>query len=398
MQSTDRTCRAVALLVQAARRLGLDIDVDHPQDEMVRVGNRRFIVRVLGAPPVPSRIIDCVKVHLLDGERQRDGKPLIGREDGNPADELLVIVTPRLPIRSNVLQHLHHLVQEPAWRSSAWVVVSERGGAWIALPESTDVQRLDDVADDHPSKSSGIEADPLRSDVAMATLSYLLLNKVQNSRWRHPLAGADSTAVMARYIGASVPAVYAAISALEARHWVATPRGRLPEVIDVPGVVHWCLDHAKHRRTQRIAVRPMITAWTRQSHVEHWVNSLPEEAIANSNDRGTSRNEAVTGWAACRLHGLSVLVDPKSKPLELTLRVPVRVFVEMHGLVQAPDATTETLILSEAQGPLATFTGVTILHGVPVVDPWQAALHVASDPQRGIEQATAIADALWLAS
>jgi hypothetical protein len=33
-----------------------------------------------------------------------------------------------------------------------------------------------------------------------------------------------------------------------------------------------------------------------------------------------------------------------------------------------------------------------------VVDPWQAALAVASDPQRGIEQATAIADSLWLES
>lgn len=45
---------------------------------------------------------------------------------------------------------------------------------------------------------------------------------------------------------------------------------------------------------------------------------------------------------------------------------------------------------------LSRFGAVVEKHGIATVDAWEAALSVSTDPRRGLEQAEAIADELWL--
>jgi hypothetical protein len=105
---------------------------------------------------------------------------------------------------------------------------------------------------------------------------------------------------------------------------------------------------------------------------------------------------AITGWRACSLHGLSVLVDDDTKPVEIVVSDVVPTVLQRWQLRPAPNAEQPVMLISRTSTPIATFSGVDRIAGLPVVDPWQAAMDVAGDPQRGIEQATAIADALWL--
>jgi hypothetical protein len=107
---------------------------------------------------------------------------------------------------------------------------------------------------------------------------------------------------------------------------------------------------------------------------------------------------ALTGLHAAQRHGLSTLTHLHSKPVEIVVNSTIAEHLQRWQLQVAPAPSPTTLLITRAALPLTSFLGVTSSPGQPpMVDPWQAALAVANDPQRGIEQATAIADTLWLA-
>ena len=65
-------------------------------------------------------------------------------------------------------------------------------------------------------------------------------------------------------------------------------------------------------------------------------------------------------------------------------------FMADDALTTTQEISTATLMLSQATSPLSTFADSTRILGQWVVNPWQATLEVASDPQHGINQANAL--------
>ncbi len=234
--------------------------------------------------------------------------------------------------------------------------------------------------------------DPLASDVAMALLSVLLNQKslhAGKSDPRNRKATITDVADLVRVLGVGRSSVYSVISDLVDRGWLSQVRGHLPTIIDLPGVVTWFLDHCKHRREKQESIVPLYApAWPDRPSALHW---LKQHAAM------VDIRWAITGWRACALHGLGILVDDDTKPVEIVVSHPIEAIMRNWQLRSAPDSAEPILLISRTATPIATFSGVgEHISGLPVVDPWQAALAVAGDPQRGIEQATAIADALWL--
>ncbi len=356
------------------------------------IGGRAFVPRVRRPSAAGTRIVEALKLHVTDVERQQANKPLVGRAaEERPADELLVVLVPRLPdLRDAVGQ----LARETAWQDAAWAVISTAGGYHIAIPGLPRPLSAADRARPGAAKSEIRAVDPVQRDVTAAILGLLLLRRVDWSRLRRrpECLLIETPQELANSLGVGRSALYAALSELEDRGWIASRHGRLPELVNLPGLVTRFLDHAKHRRRTQRVVAPLYAAWTAREQVENW---LRQQAI-----NGAGEGWAVTGWQACQQHELSALSSVESKPIEIVAVGEIDGLLRRLGLQEMPMPTTSTLLVSSAATPLATFLGVDreAKAGYAVVDPWQAALAVASDPQRGIEQATAIADSLWLES
>jgi hypothetical protein len=356
------------------------------------VGSRTFLPRVRRPAAAGTRIVDALKVHVTDVERQRAGKALVGRaREERPAEELLVMLVPRLPDIGDAVGQLAH---EPAWHDAAWAVISTHGGYHVAIPGLPRPLSSPDRTRPSAATQLTLGVDPVQRDLPAAILSLLLLRRVNRTRWRRPPACLliETPQVLASALGVGRSALYAALNDLEDRGWILPRHGRLPDLVDLPGLVNRFLDYAKHRRRRQRAVVPLYAAWTTRDHVMDW---LRQQAVP-----GAGPSWAVTGWQACQQHGLSVLTNLASKPVEIVVAGEMDNLLRRLSLQEVSAPTASTLLLSRAATPLATVLGLDqdAASGYAVVDPWQAALAVASDPQRGIEQATAIADALWLES
>ncbi len=355
-----------------------------------RIGDRTFLPRVRRPSAAGTRIIDALKLHVTDVERQRAGRPLVGRSsDERPADELLVVLVPRLPDLGGAVGQL---AGEAAWQEAAWAVVSAGGGYHLAIPGLPRPLSAPDRLRSKVPKQVVRAIDPVQRDLTAAILTLLMLRRVDWSRLRRRPACLliETPQELAAKLGIGRSVLYAALSDLEERGWIVPQHGRLPELVDLPGLATRFLDHAKHRRRVQRAVAPLYATWTSREQVVDWLRQQTMQ--------GEGHGWAVTGWQACQQHGLGVLTNLASKPVEIVVNGAIDAVLRRLGLQETPTSTSTTVLVSGADMPQATFLGVDqetkTRYGV--VDPWQAALAVACDPQRGIEQATAIADSLWL--
>jgi hypothetical protein len=197
---------------------------------------------------------------------------------------------------------------------------------------------------------------------------------------------------LAKHLKVSNSSLYNAIEALKAQGWITTVRGELPMFTDREAflkVVNWFMEFRKHTREPQVKTVPLYhKSWVDRPSLVKWLRGITKKE---------AMQWAVTGWHACTLHNSSVLLDEKTKPLEIVVHESVSAVMQAWELKEVPANSGEYLSISTTPHPLATFSFVTTIEQLPVVDPWQAALAVIGDPQRGIEQATAIADELWLA-
>lgn len=356
------------------------------------IGSRSFIPRVRRPSAAGTRIVDALKVHVTDVERQRAGKALVGRaQEERPAEELLVVLVPRLP---DIGDAIGQISREPAWQDAAWAVISTSGGYHVAIPGLPRPLSSPDQTRSIAAKPVTGGVDPMQRDLPAAILSLLLLRRVDWTRLRRrpECLLIETPLELASKLGIGRSALYAVLNELEDRGWILPRHGRLPDLVDLPGLVTRFLDHAKHRRRTQRAVAPLYAAWTTRDQVMDW---LRQQAV-----QGAGQGWAVTGWQACQQHGLSALTNLASKPVEIVIAGEIDDLLSRLSLQEMPAPTASTLLISSAATPQATFLGVgqDAKSRYAVVDPWQAALAVASDPQRGIEQAMAIADSLWLES
>jgi hypothetical protein len=347
-------------------------------------------------PAVPERILEAIKAHLFES-LQREHGGLEHHEttlEKPKRDTVLLVRVPYFPTSARFTQQLEALtVARP--KRAAWAIVSDGGGAYLSFPESKAVS----IPDDHTMEAARMTAEAVRtmrnpwsSDVASALMTILLMRRAQpRSQWSDwtPSAAVQDIEALAIYLGVGRSTLYGVILEFERDGWMSSERGRLPTLTDIPGLVNWFFDHRKHVRDQRLAVVPLYApAWKIHDDILHWLRTTA----------GTSSiTWAITGWQACALHDLGVLVNSDVKPMEIVVREPVSAVLREWQLKSQPYTGGPSLHVIATPMPITTFacTGIPI-KGLPVVDPWQAALHVISDPNRGIEQATAIVDSLWL--
>jgi hypothetical protein len=353
----------------------------------------RIVVKRL--PLVAERIVEALALH--------HARHALG---ARPAT-LLVVHLERLPNGAERWLDEVARIQGVTRAPANWAVLSSAGGAIIQLPLARRARATvpDDAlaeaakaADAAPHHLTDIHA----SDVAMAILKIALLRSAPADRvdwkvlgaWpaggqRHQLTDLTritTIAAMAEHLAVSKSAIYTVHQALARRGWIVAKRGQLAEIADIPAVVSWWIDQRKHRQVRTIPVAPLYEA-PALSHKSAltWLRGRFQA------DGGPW---AVSGWAACQLHRRLVLNDPVGKPLVVVVRGPASRVRQAWSLADVP-AERALFHLQSSPTPAATFAMATDVRGLPCVDLWEAALDVASDPQRGIEQTRAIADALF---
>ena len=269
------------------------------------------------------------------------------------------------------------------------VVISQRGGRIVALPKlGVRVERPDDAApaSSAPARSAGLS---LTSDVAQWALKVLLANVAKQDRrtWGGPTRAdrLGNPGDLAELAGIGSSTAYAVVDALRERRWVATPRRGAFDVIDLRGMLRWWLDVAKHERPRLVPMQPVYDRLGRD---------LPAALRWLRDTRADGVRWAVGGWAAVAEHDASHVVNIESQPVLLHTSAPLAELERSFRLSRASDAGTAPVLVQVTSGARSVLGGVVGADRLPVVDLWQAALDVAGDPQRGIEQAESIAERL----
>jgi len=393
-QSASLKNHIVDMLIRAVERANLSPVVD---GATCRFGNHVCEIKVKSSPALPERILEMVKAHLYESylrERDSVSTSLNTRLKDEAREALLIIRVPRLPIAGRFTHQLESLKSARPTRA-AWAIVSDGGGAYLSFPYTDAVA----VPDDHAMSQSRLAAgalqsmkDPWASDVTLALLTILLMQRAKPrstwSKWT-PITAEQGVEDMAEKLHVGRSTIYGVIGALTERGWLEAKRGAVPILTDLTGVVNWCFDHRKYARAKRAAVVPLYTpSWKSHADILQWLKAKSD---------GASITWAITGWRACALHNLSILVDNDTKPVEIVVREPISAVMHDWKLRKQPSLSGASLLISQSGTPITTFSCVgQKIDDLPVIDPWQAALDVIGDPQRGIEQATAIADFLWL--
>ncbi len=335
------------------------------------------------AQPWTERLLEITALH---GLRTRHG---------DAKNTVVVIRLPHLPKGyAQVRLEQKRLV---GGRHGSWIILSERGGCHVQVPPlGIDVAVPDPTSAAEAESSAGNVGEPFGSDMILTILKVLMAKEARTTRLRHWFGGRfeaiHSISDLAEEVGYSASGVYARLGELRQRGWVEIRRGEAPRIADVPSVVRWWLDTQRHVLHRPVAVVPLLSTRTKSSHgaATEFLRNAPPVPL----------QWAMSGWTACKLHGASALADGRQKPLQIAVDSPIAPVLRAWNLrLLKPGMESGALFsIERAQTPRSYFCGTTIIHGLPVVDLWQAALDVASDSHRGSEQAAAIAEELWLAT
>jgi len=310
----------------------------------------------------------------------------------------VVIRLPRLPARldrwheSIDLMLSRSNVKDAASTTLPFALCSERGGYLLRLPGLTVTQ---------PDPDDGSHTTVTRTDIpqheaALRALKILLAQMGDHHQaWWGGVKEPITTGLqLARLAETSQSGVYGLLDALAQRGWIRKGYGRELRLLDVPAVLAWWLDHAKHQLRRLIPVRPLyvsdpLGSWSERCR---WLKDQDEKLAVTP--------WAISGWAACQLLDLSILHHPEAKPFTVTIgRSAVALPAVLHAWKLVECEPRDAVFWIEPTPPQRAALAATLLvDGVRVVDGWQAALDVASDPDRGIEQAMSIAERLWPAS
>jgi len=339
-------------------------------------------------PDVPERLLEVLSLHILRGASSQG------------AGTLMLIVVPRLPRAKDDWSGDIRSAQKRLRSRAPWAIISHRGGCLACLPAHK--RRLIVVPDRHVDAHSSQDAlatHEVSSDVALAVLKSMVLSKtpggarLQGQRTHgngfHSGPGAPDTLMsLARRLGVSRASVYNAIGEFVRNGWVRAQRGQLPVIRAPADMLNWWLDKRRHHQSRRIAVAPLYeTPPTRRTHILDWLrNHYKASDVAF----------ALTGWSACALHRRLVVNDIGSKPITISVRDSIGSAMSTWSLREVADDRA-FLHLQKSPHPLTTFSWLHDIDGLPVVDLWEAAIDVVSDPQRGFEQACAIRDDVFLA-
>ena len=308
----------VRMLGRAVERAGLSWGLD---GMTCRVGPAVFGIKTKSSPAFPERILEMLKAHLYEIYLQEEDGKTNARDSSsahhNEPRPVLVIRVPYLPTAGRFKGQLDRIARSQP-PQAAWAIVSEGGGAHLSLAGQATVT----IPDDRPVDQVALSAmtasnmkDPWGSEASLALLTILLMRRAQpQEKWRHwsTILQAKDNKDLALRLGFSRSTLYGVTEALTKRGWLEPRRSDLPIIIDLPGVVNWFFDHKKHAHAKREPAVPLYSpAWKTHADIIRWLKLKSVD---------TPITWAVTGWRACTLHDLSVLVDPETKPVEIVSR------------------------------------------------------------------------------
>jgi hypothetical protein len=393
---------AMALLSHALTSFGWAISSPPERNpgDVTLVGpglpSRTFPLLTRTASPTKERVLEILALAHWRRRWCRDS-------GWNPQTGLLIRV-PRLPTRINrLLPDIDKLLTveknlpvdgpNPPSGPLPFAICSDRGGYILRIPDLANSYEQEDT-------DVGSIADALREmpwhDAAVRALKILLAQRSNPTvRWWGGAREPVTTGLQLAHLAETPPSsVYGLLDALAQRGWIKKGYGREIVPLDIAAVVNWWLDRAKHQRRRIIPVRPLysvepLTSWAERGR---WLND-------QTHTHG-GVPWAISGWAACHLLDLSILHQPEAKPFTLTVGLGAAglpAFLRAWQLVEC-DPRDAAFGIEPSAPKSAALAAILDVDGLPVVDGWQAALDVVSDPDRGIEQATSIADRLWLAS
>jgi hypothetical protein len=326
---------------------------------------------------------------VLHAVRQRSG------HDSDAQNSLLVVRIPKFPSdRVRILADMARMIPPDPKHPTRWAVISELGGYLIHLDGIVeDSMEGSDrpVLSGSSMTAAAIEMmrDPMRSDLTLTVLKVLLAQRSHQPQiWFGPSYIAPCTQrELAGHLEVSASSLHQAITTLRGRGWLDARRGGILTLTNPAAVVGWWLDHAKNNPARRIGLRSVFSATTSDRWT--WLKSRPWVADVTW---------AVNGWSAIALKDEAILNDPEAKPLSLVMQGSFQSLLKSWELVpcSSPDDPRLIIMVEATHTPRSTFIGARTRHGLPCVDHFQAALDVIGDPNRGIEQAVAMADSLFL--
>jgi hypothetical protein len=306
----------------------------------------------------------------------------------------LLIRVPRLPAESGRWTTAIDRIRGSSTAGAVSLLIcSARGGAILRLPGLSAVVTDEARAGDLMPLEPGLP----RHEAALTVLKVLLAVSTRQTAgwWGGPTEPITTGSQLARLIGRSSATVYAVLEILAKRGWVRTGYGKPLRLLDPGAAAMWWLDQAKHQPRPLIPVRQVYgdpaSTW---EGVMAWLRTWHAGSAAGR------QRWAISGWAACHLQGFGVVQHPQAKPVTVTMagdRAAVASVLRSWSLITCAPHEAGFWIEPTAESG-AALAATVVIDGLPVVDGWQAALDVAADPDRGIEQALAIVERLGLST
>ena len=389
--TVDAVDPAIALVTNAVAASGAMLAVTSSRDplEVILRGlddqEQTLLFVTRSASPAFERVLELLALALW---RRQEGSWSLNTG--------LVIRLPRFPARlarweEGIDRMLSRgSVQDAVPTALPFALCSERGGYLLRLPGLT----VTEPDPDDGSLTTVTRADIPQHEAALRALKILLAQMGDHRQaWWGGFKEPITTGLqLARLAETSQSGVYGLLDALAQRGWIRKGYGKELRLLNVRAVLAWWLDHAKHQLRLLIPVRPLyelnpLMSWSARCR---WLQDQDAKLAP----------WAISGWAACHLLHLSVLHHPEAKPFSVTIgRSAVALPAVLHAWKLVECEPRDAIFWIEPTPPQRAALAATLLvDGVPVVDGWQAALDVASDPDRGIEQAMSIAERLWPAS
>ena len=350
-------------------------DADH-----LHINGQSFELRVRSLQAAGERIAETIALHLL---RSADD---VARQHR----QFLIILIPRMPSSMDDVMPL--LTDKTFAQHARWAVLSQAGGYRLWLGDGKVLRH----ADTTKPKRMGVEKhiyevtpDPFANDASRAVVKALVLRELfPKSKLALDLLDIGGLAV---FLQQSRSRVYAVIGNLARLGLLHTSYSRLPTITDSASLMATSLVRARMQTRAVLRVAPLYEPeWKSQRAALGWLQRRVAEM--------RSDDYAIDGWWACRMHGLDIIDAFETKPVSLVVRNRIETFLKRWELRVVVDGPSH-LTVSVSPEPACVFPFLNLVRPrkyeeLPVVDPWQAALDVARDPQRGIEQAQAILSTL----
>ena len=354
-RSVDRACR---LILPDGRMAELRIDLKRiptPGRSLHEQAVAHAALRHAGAPHDPT-VTNTIAI-------------LVPVMPAGLSDSVRRLVVPLGPARFNV------------------VIVSAAGGWWCWLPgigidaAEPDKQRLRKHGTLSGANSGAqVVANLPLTVVNQWLLKILLLHQAPASWWGGPRVAGVRGSDLATAAGVSTSMVYRLVEALAARGWMDVDL----RIRRMDALLRYWLDNARHAQVASRSVRPLFDRLDNPGAVLDWLAKRP--AIPGC-------AWAVGGWAACNVHEVIMVTG--------AVRVAIHATGPIDQMLRAWDLTpcderdaAFSISACGSQFGRPIMGGAVTVSGLRVVDLWQAALDVVSDPGRGSDQAWAIAQRL----